>query len=149
MHPQELKRAYDGGQNISILLKDAQHTKENTEEIIELAYDLQTGSYVEILEYPLLRRQKVLYGEAIAAAFRELGEVDSLFEAGVGEATTLSHVLDALPSRPQFIFGADLAWSRVRCARNWLQSGGTLVRQFVSPPLRGIEFRYCLHFPLH
>ncbi len=124
MHPQELKRAYERGENITALLKGLDGTKQNTEENIELAYDLQTGSYVKALDDPAALRHKELYTQAIADVFRGLGPITSLLEGGVGEGTTLSHVLDALDSPSVAAFGFDLAWSRVRCARSWLDSRG-------------------------
>ncbi len=124
MHPQDLKRAYDRGENITALLKGVDGTNQNTEEIIELAYDLQTGSYVKALDDPSAQRHKELYTRAIADVFRGLGPITSLLEAGVGEGTTLSHVLDAVGSQSVAAFGFDLAWSRVRCARSWLNSHG-------------------------
>ena len=46
----ELKKAYDEGKNISKLLRDKFNFKENSSDIIEIAYDLQSGSYINTLE---------------------------------------------------------------------------------------------------
>lgn len=40
MHPTKIKAAFDRGENITDLLKKLNLANENTEEIIETAYDL-------------------------------------------------------------------------------------------------------------
>jgi hypothetical protein len=45
----ELKYLYDQGVNISQFLRE-RYGQENIPEIIELVYDLQTGSYVEAMK---------------------------------------------------------------------------------------------------
>ena len=48
----ELKEAYARGENITSLLRTEQGTSANSEEIIEIAYDLQAGRYIAALEKP-------------------------------------------------------------------------------------------------
>ncbi len=124
MHPRELRRAYERGENISALLRAQTPAGLPSEESIETAYDLQAGSYVDALANPELLEQKVRYGEKIAALLGELGPIGSLLEAGVGEGTTLASVLDAMTVRPRCVHAFDLAWSRVAYARSWLAACG-------------------------
>lgn len=124
MHPQELRSAYQKGTNISALLRANAPGGLPSEETIEVAYDLQAGGYIRALKRPELWAHKERYGKKIAAILAGLGRVDSLLEAGIGEATSLSFVLEAMSQRPQVVHGFDLAWSRVDCARHWLASRG-------------------------
>ena len=41
------KEAYSKGENITAVLKNYYNSEKNNDEIIEIAYDLQTGSYVD------------------------------------------------------------------------------------------------------
>jgi len=113
----ELKQRYAKGENISALLR--QTASHNSESIIEVAYDLQAGSYVSALDNPQVKQHKEQYCSDIVNLLSELGEFDTLLEAGVGEATTLSSVLDQLANAHGF--GFDLSWSRIAVARDWLQ----------------------------
>lgn len=123
MTPKEIKAAYDRGENITALLRKEQGTSGNSEEIIEIAYDLQAGRYIAALEKPWVREHKTVYGREIAEIIRALGAV-SLLEAGVGEATTLAFVLEALNDAEVQPAGFDLSWSRIAHARAFLAKGG-------------------------
>src|SRR5688500_19437195 len=48
--PRELKELYEQGQNISTILRGEAQVPYNTEEVIELSYVLQTGSYIAALD---------------------------------------------------------------------------------------------------
>jgi len=113
----ELKQRYTDGENITALLR--QRADRNTESAIEVAYDLQAGSYVHALDEPAVRKQKEQYGADIGDLIAGLGHFATLLEAGVGEATTLSFVLQQLPGTHGF--GFDLSWSRIAVARDWLK----------------------------
>lgn len=122
--PRELQSAYRQGKNITELLRQAQQTHRNTEEIIEVAYDLQAGSYMAAMASPEMNRHKAAYAAAIAREILSLMAPTSLLEAGVGEATTLSGVIGSLELAPASAYGFDISWSRVLCARTWLESQG-------------------------
>ncbi len=126
MDPRALRDAYRNGENISRLLRDAAGTTENSEEAIETAYDLQAGSYVAALEDPGYRAHKEAFCASLAGLIGELGGAGSLLETGVGEATTLGHLIGALPDggRATAAHGFDLSWSRIATARLWLQERG-------------------------
>lgn len=124
MHPQELRTAYQNGTNISALLRANAPDGLPSEDTIEVAYDLQAGGYVRALKRPELWAHKERYGKIIATILSDLGRVDSLLEPGIGEATSLSFVLEAMAQAPRAVHGFDLAWSRVDCARHWLAARG-------------------------
>ena len=140
MHPSEIAARFDAGDNITSVLKAASGSYENTEEIIETAYDLQAGSYIEALDRPGVRRHKLSYAGQIACELERLGPVSSLLEPGVGEATTLGLVIRALKETPAHIHGFDLSWSRVKKAREWLDSRGQSDVQLSVASLMCIPF---------
>ncbi len=119
-HPRELLNAYVCGQNIISLLKDSFASDRNTEEMIELAYDLQTGSYIEALNDPDVLKYNMQYGRAIAEEILTLTAPSSILEAGIGEGTTLKFVCDALSSANPQAHGFDISFSRIACCRDWL-----------------------------
>ena len=100
MNPKELAEAYARGENITALLKGLSTVNFNTEEMIETAYDLQSGSYVRDLDDPERYQHKVDYGRTIAEEILALTQPTSLLEAGVGEGTTFSFVLTGLNNFP-------------------------------------------------
>ncbi|RZM83059.1 methyltransferase domain-containing protein [Leptolyngbya iicbica LK] len=118
-NPRELKELYLQGQNIMALLRKNATTNGNTEEIIEVSYDLQAGSYVSALSEPSIAEHKQNYGAAIAQEMLTRCHPTSILEAGVGEATTLAEVVKNLPSETK-AYGFDLCWSRLAYGKLWL-----------------------------
>lgn len=123
--PRELKDRYERGENITALLRGESGADHNTEQIIELAYDLQTGRYAKALRDESHRRIACAYSEELVRRVRSLLRPRSLLEAGVGEATTLRGVLEQFADPDLHSYGFDLSWSRVAFGRRWLaQKGG-------------------------
>lgn len=121
MHPHELKRAFESGENITSMLKQGSDSQSNTREIIETAYDLQAGTYVRLLDDDeSIYTHKREYGDRIADEIRQLTDPTSIIEAGVGEGTTLSFVLDRLDDSSLQAHGFDISWSRIAWARRWM-----------------------------
>jgi uncharacterized protein YbaR (Trm112 family) len=121
--PRQLKALYDQGRNISAILREERGLPHNTPEIIEVAYDLQTGSYIEGMKNEEMAKHKSEYAAEIARTILSLCRPGSVLEAGVGEATTLSGVLRSLGSLVGS-YGFDLSWSRVAYAEGWLYGQG-------------------------
>ncbi|MEM7358545.1 MAG: methyltransferase domain-containing protein [Pseudomonadota bacterium] len=119
--PRELKALYERGQNITQLLREDYGVQENTREIIEIAYDLQSGSYIAALENSDMAEHKAEYSQQIAKTILSLCTPTSVLEAGVGEGTTLSGVLRSLDPNISS-YGFDLSWSRAFCAQRWLEA---------------------------
>ena len=119
----QLKELYKKGQNISAFLREEQGIDHNTREIIEISYDLQTGSYTESMDDEVTAKFKARRSHGIAQEIIPLGPFNSILEAGVGEATTLSGVLQNLDGNISS-YGFDLSWSRVAYAQKWLQGQG-------------------------
>ncbi len=123
MHPSHLKAAFDRGENITSLLRKEADSDVNTEEIIETAYDLQSGSYVASLAKASFRQHKQDYGQAIADLVKSLiPNGGSVLEPGVGEGTTLSFVQKFCGNGFGEFHGFDISWSRIATCRDWLAS---------------------------
>ena len=108
----EAKKAYKEGKNITELLRAQKNIESNTSEIIEAAYDLQAGSYIErILKNP---QQAAAYTAELASILdNHTAEADSLLDIGTGELTTLSHLIRRLENKPKEVFAFDISWSRL------------------------------------
>ncbi len=137
--PRELQKLYEQGQNITAYLREHSGSDGNTDQMIEIAYDLQSGSYVEAMRKPAMAEHKQLYAAEIARVISSLCEPTSVMEAGIGEATTLSGVLRAF-NRPVESYGFDLSWSRVAFARRWLTEQGLLAVKLCTGNLFHIPF---------
>ncbi|PID79117.1 methyltransferase type 11 [bacterium DOLZORAL124_64_63] len=118
--PRELQALYDQGHNITRLLRAERGLDHNTADIIEMAYDLQTGSYIQGMSDPKYADHKQEYTAEVARTILSLCEPDSVMEAGVGEGTTLAGVLRNLPAGIR-AHGFDLSWSRAAFARRYLE----------------------------
>jgi ubiquinone/menaquinone biosynthesis C-methylase UbiE len=122
MTPQEIKRKYEQGENITNLLRTEKGFDGNSDEIIEIAYDMQSGSYIAAMEKPAMAEYKKNYTLEISKVLLSLCRPSSILEAGVGEATTLSGVLQNMSAHVTCSsFGFDLSWSRVAYAKNWIK----------------------------
>lgn len=121
--PAKLKSLYQNGKNITEILRKEKSLQNNIEEIIEISYDLQTGSYIQALKNPAFKIHKEKFTSALANIIISLCDPKSILESGVGEATTLSGVLDNLDENIES-YGFDLSWSRVAFAKNWLAENG-------------------------
>lgn len=121
--PRELQALYKQGRNITQLLREEYGLHHNTDEIIEIAYDLQAGSYVAAMENAEMKNHKKDYTSEIAKTILSLCRPKSILEAGVGEATTLAGVLQNIGSDVGS-YGFDLSWSRVAFAKRWLLNKG-------------------------
>jgi uncharacterized protein YbaR (Trm112 family) len=105
------------------LLRDAGVTWSS--EAILAAYDLQAGSYVEAMRSPDYSSRKLEYTGAIAKVLNQIGAA-SVLEAGVGEATTLAHVISRLIPQPTVAAGFDISWARVAEGRIYARSHGSV-----------------------
>ncbi len=106
------KQAYAEGRNITELLRAQKQTTLNTSEIIETAYDLQAGTYIQYVRENAA--QAALYTDELAGILgRYVGADDSLLDIGTGELTTLSLITGKLPQKPKSIYAFDISWSRI------------------------------------
>ena len=92
---QKIRDAYERGENVTKLLRE-EGSKINSLEAIEIAYDLQAGSYVRAALEDLpgfLRRTKEM-GEILRS---HVSFMDVVIDCGAGELTTLSGMSGFMP----------------------------------------------------
>lgn len=137
--PKELQKRYLENENIIKLLKEEKNTSYNNSEIIEISYDLQTGSYINAMKESNHASFKKNYTEELAKVILSLTYPETILEAGIGEATTLSGVLKNLPNSVKS-YGFDISWSRVAYAKKWLQKEGFTNTTLCTGDLLNIPF---------
>lgn len=140
MTPNELKYRYSQGENIISLLRKDIDSEQNHQKMIEISYDLQAGSYIEGMKHADMSKHKSEYTEEIVQTILSLCEPNSILEAGVGEATTLSGVLTKLDHSIKS-YGFDLSWSRVVYAKRWMDFQGVSNCSFCTGDLYNIPFQ--------
>ncbi|WP_144300252.1 hypothetical protein [Elioraea rosea] len=107
------RQAWEAGENVTDALRRQLGVEDNTPEIIELAYDMQAGSYIRDIEEN--RDRAILYAEEVAGILdRHIEPGTSLLDIGTGEVTTLSLIARRLARLPESILAFDISWSRVR-----------------------------------
>ena len=115
-----IKRSFVAGENIIKLLKKDLGLTKNTNEIIQISYDLQSGSYIK----NALRKRALIDARTseIAKNINELFRPQSLMEICVGEGTILADVVLKLSKKPKEVYGFDLSWSRLKYSSLWLKA---------------------------
>jgi hypothetical protein len=107
----ELRQAYAKGENIMQIL-NARYSHLSREESIEIAYDIQSGSYTDIANSNLLRLRS--YAAEIGDLCCEyIFEGDTILDCGAGELTTLSALSQHLPDQARLL-ACDISLSRLR-----------------------------------
>lgn len=110
----EARRQYGLGNNVSAWLRE-QLGRERADEVVEISYDLQAGSYTAYRREHASGTNRFA-DEASALLDACLLPGDQILDAGCGEATTLTNLAGRLHT-PCRIVGLDLSWSRIRWAR--------------------------------
>jgi len=108
----EAKKAYSENRNVTELLRSQKKVNLNTSEIIETAYDLQAGTYINhVKKNPI---QAKLYSMELAEILdKHVKSTHTLLDIGTGELTTLSSVITQLSRKPNAIYAFDISWSRI------------------------------------
>jgi hypothetical protein len=106
--------AYARGENVTKHLQREMQTDGNTPAIIEMAYDLQAGTYID-----WVKQNADLAARRTAEAADILGphllDGDTLLDVGTGELTTFSALAAKLKTRLSALYAFDIGWSRVHC----------------------------------
>ncbi|MFW3341651.1 methyltransferase domain-containing protein [Aliarcobacter butzleri] len=118
----ELKDDYLNGNNISKIMRTEKNIDYNTPEIIEIAYELQTGTYQEKWSRKDLNNFYNKFTKEIAEIILKTCKPNSIMEAGVGEATTFVKVLKHLNLDNLKAFGFDISWSRVLFSKKLIEN---------------------------
>ncbi len=107
-----MKKAYAEGKNVTVSLREQLNLDKNTPEIIELAYDLQAGTYIN--RYEKDKTQDLLFASEVGDLFKShISSTDSLLDIGTGEMSVLSLIYENLPVKPKQIYAFDISWSRI------------------------------------
>ena len=118
-----LQQMYRRGENIMGYLTAHLKTTQQ-QEIIEVAYDMQSGCYVDaMINAPHYIEFKHRYVDELVREINQLAQIDSVLDAGVGEGISLAPLLDRLPNSIDS-FGVDISWSRINYAKDWLKKQG-------------------------
>lgn len=108
----EAKSVYQKGENVTNYLRTKFGSEDNTSEIIEIAYDLQAGSYVENVKSNFDKADS--YASELSNILNDnLESGDSMLDVGTGELTTLTIVLNKLNTELSDILAFDISWSRL------------------------------------
>jgi len=106
------KAIYSQGGNITEFLRGEIGSAVNTSDIIEIAYDLQAGSYIEHVKANL--EFNTGYANELASLITPfLASDKSLLDVGAGELTILSLLLSNKEINPRLVYALDLSWSRL------------------------------------
>ncbi len=114
----EAKEAYKRGENITQYLRNKFNEPENTSEIIEIAYDLQAGSYIRGVESN--REQAHLYANELGGILsKHIRNGETLLDVGTGELTTLTLALNQVDVELSSVLAFDISWSRLKKGMNF------------------------------
>lgn len=106
------RQAYQAGKNVTEVLRHQRGLSFNTPDIIETAYDLQAGTYVDHARHNMEALR--LYACELAMLLdQNLSPACSLLDVGTGELTTFSLVSRLLYNKPLHLLAFDLSWSRI------------------------------------
>ncbi|NJK82748.1 MAG: methyltransferase domain-containing protein [Saprospiraceae bacterium] len=134
----KIQQIYKEGGNIIQFLKSMDNTPTNRIEDIMISYDFQAGSYIQhAMEHSAYTQS---YTKHIAQVINNLGGAQSILEAGVGEATTLANVLRQLHQFPNYMYGFDLSWSRVKYGIDYVAQLGLSGVQLMTSDLFSCPF---------
>lgn len=112
---------YAKGGNVTEYLRAAHGHALNTEEIIEIAYDLQAGSYIAALDQD--RDRYAAYAEEVAAILRPCAAgARRVLDAGTGECTSLAHIFPRAFPAAESVLACDLSWSRLFAGAGFLRA---------------------------
>tara|TARA_B100001250_G_scaffold414595_1_gene454288 strand:- start:3467 stop:4390 length:924 start_codon:yes stop_codon:yes gene_type:complete len=141
---------YKKGTNLIKFLNENYSDQLKKNEITQLSYDIQAGSYSsKAIENPEFEIER---GKAFAEVINSIGPFDSILEAGVGEATSMTALVRELSFKPEIIQGFDISFSRILFARDFLKDKFNLkvdlgVGDIASCPLsdNSVDLVYTIH----
>lgn len=137
------KQLYAQGENITSFLKSEYSLADNNSQIIEIAYDLQAGSYIQNMNNNLNDITKII-DEMLVYLNPYLEGCESILDIGTGEMTTLSLLISRAKFVPKRIFALDISWSRLHrgvdyfknnCPTEYFQSLNVFVADMKMIPL--------------
>jgi ubiquinone/menaquinone biosynthesis C-methylase UbiE len=117
----EARRAYAAGKNVTHHLQQQLGVSGNTPEIIEIAYDLQAGSYIAHAQAQHAWLDS--YCAEMASILAPYLTADaSILDVGTGEITTLTHLINRFDVHRGLLMAFDISWSRLHVGRTYASS---------------------------
>lgn len=114
----QARAVYAEGGNVSQYLRENLNHDYNTPQIIELAYDLQAGSYIRNMSSNMeFARKYACEQAALISPF--LSADKRMLDVGTGELTNLSTLLLALEKSVDKVHALDISWSRLRVGQDF------------------------------
>ena len=111
-----IKSKYDEGVNIMQELLNEFEVDYNSPEIIEIAYDMQTGSYIENVNDAHI----LYFNECANIMAKHIGKATTMLDAGAGELTTTSGIVNFLKFEGQ-MYAFDISWSRLYIGQKYFK----------------------------
>lgn len=136
----ETKAAYSRGENVMACARKILKHAGNEPVSTLVAYDLQSGSYIEAARQDPDSNIRWCWqvAELIKSALPSPMDISTdlrrctILEIGCGEATTLAGVVKNLGTDKIQAYGFDLSWSRVAAGNDWLKENGVNALLFVA-----------------
>jgi uncharacterized protein YbaR (Trm112 family) len=145
-----MRSAYTNGENAMEWARTYFKSESNLLESTLISYELQSGTYIQEMEanHELFHKWALqLYENIIECEV----SYNSILEVGVGEATTLSGLLNLINRDDIISYGLDISWSRLRFAQDLLESRSRPANLFVADlfriplPDNSIDIVYTAH----
>jgi SAM-dependent methyltransferase len=112
----EAKDAYLEGLNIIDLVGNKYPNQRSL--AIEVAYDLQAGSYIKDF-YANSEKKKAYTNEGGDLLQRHISDDSVILNVGAGELWTISLMLDRASIKPKKVFNLEISWSRINVGRKF------------------------------
>lgn len=134
---QRIKEIYKSNGNIMKYLQQLQHRNYNTSEDIMISYDFQAGTYnARYIQNPqIYERYHNQICKSLEYYIRKIqlidGEGYKILEAGIGEGTTFGPIMNRLSTKPQYKYGFDISWSRIKECNLFLEELNVIDHTFI------------------
>lgn len=112
----EAKTLYEKGENVIAHFRAKRDPTLNLQDIIHFSYDLQSGSYTDLMRDSALRANREECAGKIARILKDL-RISTVCDAGTGEATTLKFIVEQAGETDFYAF--DISVSRLLYAQKF------------------------------
>jgi ubiquinone/menaquinone biosynthesis C-methylase UbiE/uncharacterized protein YbaR (Trm112 family) len=115
----EIRMLYREGVNIIDHLRNKLAASYNTEQLVEISYDMQSGSYIKFVLANA--ESERLYHQEMAGILGDyISEGDIVVDVGTGEMTTLAGVALNCYEKPALGYALDISLSRLLVGQKYL-----------------------------
>ncbi|MBL4601843.1 MAG: class I SAM-dependent methyltransferase [Emcibacteraceae bacterium] len=114
----EIKEAYERGENIMHFIEEKYGELLSREQIIEISYDLQAGTYIANYDADSVDKYTLKHFELIREYFTN---VNSVLDVGCGELCNTQALFNRMNNVDHF-FACDISFSRCQVGKQFYQS---------------------------